>query len=57
MLGNNYIRDTYREWLSEWVNEVSNMESVFGEALFSQLALVEIVDEQTNCTVESIRTT
>lgn len=39
------------------MNEISDMERIFWELLFSQLTLVEVVDEQTNGTVQSIRTT
>ena len=39
------------------MNEVGDMEGVLRELVFSQLALVEIIDEQTNCAMEGIRTT
>ena len=46
-----------REWLKGRVNEISDVKGVFGELVFSQLALVEVIDKQTNGTVERIRTT
>lgn len=39
------------------MNEVGDMERILREELFSQLTLVEVIDKQTDGTVQSIRTT
>lgn len=51
------VTHTVRKWLNGWVNKIDDVKSVFWELMFSQLALVEVINKQTNGTVQSIRTT
>ena len=39
------------------MNEINEMKRVFWKAMLFQLALVEGIDKQTNCTVQGIWTT
>jgi hypothetical protein len=39
------------------VNEIDDVKSIFGKQMLSQLALIEVIDKQTNGTVQSIGAT
>jgi hypothetical protein len=45
------------ECLKWWVNEVGDVKWIFRELVFSQLAMIEVIDKQTNSTGQSIWTT
>ena len=45
------------KWLKGRVNEIGDVKRVFRELLFSQLPLVEVIDKQTDGTLQGIRTT